>query len=575
MKTQKDLMKILEQINRKGYPAYKQTLGMYDFEKYCLSIERVQGDPFASPSKIKITIDSGIAKFPKKLYDTSYKKIALQDYLLRRFGKELAAFNNKAKGSGKSGLMYISKCGQEIIERNACQIDRKTGEIAIKMEIGFPAYGRTIQAYELITILFDYLPKIVNNSLMYENTEKKVLQSIIELSEDQFYIRTHLKQLGLIAFIANDSVLPRESGVSKKPLKNAIRFVSPKQMEISLQLPNKGVIKGMGIKEGITLIVGGGYHGKSTLLKAIELGVYNHIFGDGREYVITDDTAMKVRAEDGRSIKNVDISLFINNLPNKNNTHNFNSENASGSTSQAANVIEALEMQSKVLLIDEDTSATNFMIRDELMERVVTKDKEPITPFINRVKMLYDKYGVSTIMVAGSCGAYFEKSTQVIQMDNYRPMEITQLVKKETELYNIEHKILNKREICGNDEKISLCRYIETKKEMMTQKVKIKTHGLDMIMIDKEAIDVRYIEQLVDNEQLEFIGKVLSELVKTSRKKIKISNLVDDIYCEIQDMGMSKWGEKYNFTYRSAVARKQEVCACINRYRKLDIINEC
>ena len=99
----------------------------------------------------------------------------------------------------------------------------------------------------------------------------------------------------------------------------------------------------MGIRKGITLIVGGGYHGKSTLLKALEAGVYNHIAGDGREFVITDDTAFKLRAEDGRSITGVDISPFIKNLPNKKDTVHFSTEDASGSTSQAANLMEALE----------------------------------------------------------------------------------------------------------------------------------------------------------------------------------------------------------------------------------------
>lgn len=73
----------------------------------------------------------------------------------------------------------------------------------------------------------------------------------------------------------------------------------------------------MGIPEGVTLIVGGGFHGKSTLLQALERGVYHHIAGDGREMVITRQDAVKVRAEDGRNIEKVNISAFINNLPAK------------------------------------------------------------------------------------------------------------------------------------------------------------------------------------------------------------------------------------------------------------------
>ena len=226
-----------------------------------------------------------------------------------------------------------------------------------------------------------------------------------------------------------------ESGISDRPMKNSVLFQSPESMEVEMELPHKGTVKGMGIRKGITLIVGGGYHGKSTLLKALELGVYDHIAGDGREYVITVPDAMKIRAEDGRCVKNDDISMFVNNLPNGKETRSFYTEDASGSTSQAANVIEAMESGTSLLLIDEDTCATNFMVRDELMQRVVHRDKEPITPFIERARYLYEKKGISCIVVAGSSGAYFGISDWIVQMDNYVPMEITDLAKAEAEKY--------------------------------------------------------------------------------------------------------------------------------------------
>lgn len=231
------------------------------------------------------------------------------------------------------------------------------------------------------------------------------------------------------------SILPRESGISPRPMKDGVKFRSPKELEVTLELPHRGKITGMGIRKGITLIVGAGYHGKSTLLKALELGVYDHIAGDGREYVITDSTAMKIRAEDGRSIRKTDISMFINDLPNGKDTVGFCTEDASGSTSQAANVVESIEAGTSLLLIDEDTSATNFMIRDELMQRVIHRDMEPITPFIERIRELYEDYGISTVIVAGSSGAYFHIADTIIQMDRYVPKDITEYAKKEAESY--------------------------------------------------------------------------------------------------------------------------------------------
>ena len=389
MKSAEDLRQLLNKIDHRSYPAYKDTRGTYQFQAYVLSIDHVQGDPFAAPSKLSIKVPGKIAGFPAELYDRNYKKIALQDHLIRIFAKQIEQYSFQAKGSGKSGVISVSRCGQEILERTACTVQEKTGDIIVRFEVGFPANGRTINARELIKILYDFLPVCVGKTLYYNRLDQQKVQKVMELSVDQEYIRSHLEEYNLVAFVADGSILPRESGVSQRPMKGAVPFRSPESVKVEMNLPHKGKITGMGIQKGVTLIVGGGYHGKSTLLKALEAGVYPHIAGDGREYVVTDPTAMKIRAEDGRSIRHTDISMFINDLPNGKDTVTFATEDASGSTSQAANVVESIEAGAKTFLIDEDTSATNFMVRDELMQQVIHRDMEPITPFIERVRDLY------------------------------------------------------------------------------------------------------------------------------------------------------------------------------------------
>ena len=421
MKHANDLRQLLGQIDRKSYPAYKDTRGSYRFPGYILNIDHVQGDPFASPSKVSVSVSGQEAGFPPDTYDQPHKRIALQDHILRLFSRALNQYSFKARGSGKSGLISVSRCGQEILERTACHINAKNGDLLVRMEVGFPADGRRINSGELIKILFDFLPKCIPSSLFYKHLDPKKVQKVKELSEDQHYIRQQLSQRHLTAFVANGTILPRESGVSARPMKNAVPFQSPDSLEITLDLPNHGPISGMGIPQGITLIVGGGYHGKSTLLKALELGVYNHIAGDGREYTATDITAVKIRAEDGRSIKKADISMFINNLPNNRDTRAFSTEDASGSTSQAANVVESMEAGTRLFLIDEDTCATNFMVRDDLMQRVVHRNQEPITPFIERVRQIYLEQGISSVIVAGSSGSYFHVADTILQMNQYKP----------------------------------------------------------------------------------------------------------------------------------------------------------
>ncbi|MCI9447301.1 MAG: ABC-ATPase domain-containing protein [Lachnospiraceae bacterium] len=564
MKTSADLRELLNRIDHKGYPAYKDTRGSWQFEGYVLSIDHVQGDPFAAPSKVSVHVPGKLASFPAELFDQKHKRIALQDYLIRQFSRQVQAFTFKAKGSGKSGLLSVSHCGQEILERTACEID-KNGSVCVRMEIGFPANGRTINARELCKILFDFLPGCVKKSLYYRALDAKSVQKNRELAEDQQFIREELSKLKLAAFVANNSILPRESGVSDRPMKNAVPFASPKSLEVTLTLPYHGTLTGMGVPQGITLVVGGGYHGKSTLLKALELGVYNHIAGDGREYVITDNTAMKIRAEDGRSIKQVDISMFINNLPNRKDTTRFCTEDASGSTSQAANVVEAMETGAQLLLIDEDTSATNFMIRDELMQRVVNRESEPITPFIDRVRELFENRKISTILVAGSSGSYFHKADCIIQMDHYLPKDITEFAKKEADAFPLA------------EEPVSIAKEPSYQRAVRTDgafrkndRIKIKTQGKDSVIINRDTIDLRYVEQLTDTEQLGTLGQLMKYAqLRLFDGKRTLGECAEELWKILDAKGIAAICEGSYVPGGFAMPRKQEIYACLNRYRQL------
>lgn len=564
MQTSNDLKNLLARIDRRGYPAYKDTRGSYQFPGYVLSIDHVQGDPFAAPSKVSIHVGGRQAGFPKELYRLPCQRIALQDALIRRFGRLAGQASFQAKGSGHSGLISISRCGQEVLERTACQLDPSTGSITLRLEVGFPANGRTINARELEKILFDLLPRCVESSLIYRNLDKSRLQAIADLAEDQQAIRNLLPQLGLCAFVADGSILPRASGVSSLPMKDAVPFRSPQELSVTLDLPHREKLTGMGIRQGVTLIVGGGYHGKSTLLKALELGVYNHIAGDGREYVITDESAVKLRSEDGRSIRRTDISMFINDLPNGKDTTAFSTEDASGSTSQAANVVEALEAGTSLLLIDEDTSATNFMVRDELMQRVIHRDMEPITPFLDRVRELYENHGVSTILVAGSSGAYFHVADTILQMDRYVPKDITALAKREATAFPVNTAPLPPAPLPSFDRRPT------PSPEFRGDRIKLKSLGRDGVSINRETIDLRYVEQLRDGEQSAALGYAM---VYAQQHLMDGKRSLRQIAAELEAL-LDRNGLEALCGGRSGVPflarpRKQELFACFNRYRGL------
>lgn len=552
-----DLKRILNQIDGRPYPAYKDTRGRYDLDDYTLSIDHVQGDPFAAPSDLSIEVRPEKAAFPAEALQSKETRRAVADQILRNFGKALKDNAGYVKGSGKSGKLSVSKPGQEILERTSITLN-EDGSLRVRFNVGFPANGRRILARELDKILFDTLPKAASQALMYENYDvkaRKQIEKAWKLAEDQKAMRQQMAVRDLVAFVADGAILPRESGISDKPMKGAVPFESPDTLRVSLEAPYGGSIAGMGIPKGITLIAGGGYHGKSTLLEAIEKGVYDHIEGDGREYVLTEDNAVKSRAEDGRSIQDVNISGFITNLPNNKDTHAFYTEDASGSTSQAASLAEALEAGSRVILMDEDTSAANFMIRDNLMQEVIHKDKEPIIPFVDRIQELRDDLGISTILVAGSSGAFFDKADTIIQMDAYKPLDITEKAKEAASRYHFESR-----------QGLEPFTYKSVRVPMPVKesgRSKVKSRGLDTISIDRQEIDMRLVEQLTDPEQLTAIGQLLRMANRDIIDgKKTVTQVVDEIEKRLDEKPMDQTVKGHG-----ARPRRQELFAAIDRQR--------
>ena len=553
MKTQAELQKLLRDIDHKGYKAYKVLEGEYDFGAYRLCIDHVQGDPFASPSRVRLVYRNQ-GNIPASYFETKHRRTAVEDYLLRSLHRNLRAGEGRAaKGSGKSGLVTACRTGQEILETTAMRISKDA--IEARIEVGFPAFGRTIAAGELSQILFRLLPDLAEKCFHLQPRMKQDLDKVTALADDQQFIREALTEHDLVAFVADGSILPRESGVSQRPMKDAVVFESPDSLAVTLTLPHRGAVRGMGIRRGITVIAGGGFHGKSTLLKALERGVYNHIAGDGRELVITDASAFKLRAEEHRCIHETDISMFINNLPMRSDTTRFATENASGSTSQAANTVEALASGSTVLLIDEDTSATNFMVRDGRMAQLVSDEKEPITPFIRKIRSLYQDLGISTVLVAGSSGDYLSVADTVLQMDCYEAKDVTARA-KELAVPLIEETVQKTDWL---------------KKTVSTKRIeKARVHGWDTISLDKNEIDLRYLEQIVGESQtaaLAYIMQYILDRLANGKKTVPI--LAKEAADKLEAEGILSMTPRNYGAGPAAYVRRQEILACLARYRLL------
>lgn len=550
----KKLLDLLDKISGRGYKAYKEIKGKYQYDQFTLYVDHVQADPFAPPSAVMVRVPQEKSRSPQDLFKSRVRKVALEDYLTRAFWQNTRKTSHIV-GSGKSGVIEINRPSQQVLERTAMEIN--DDYVEARFYVGLPAKGRKIAGSEAKRIFSKEIPQIVESSLFFDNLDQQEVRSHIEIMEDGDYIRNNLRERGLVAFVANGSILPRKSGVDERPLPDGLPFKSPSSLELVFECPNRNV-SGMGIPQGVTLIIGGGYHGKSTLLDALSLGIYDHVPGDGREFVITSEDAVKIRAEDGRFIRDVDISSLLSNLPGGKDTSKFRTDNASGSTSQAANIMEALELKSKLLLIDEDTSATNLLIRDHKVQKIVTRDKEPIIPLFDLIKPLKEK-GVSIILIMGSLGDYFSMADTVVFMDNYQPRDVTQQAKEvvgDDTLISDENRTINYKQRLPDHGSIDPTR---------KGKPRIKARGLGGLEFGKNNVDLSRVEQIVEPGQVKAIGELINQNKSQFNNKT-LKEVLDDVEKQMEKGGLlSILPPRGDFVK----PRKFEVAAALNRLESL------
>ena len=565
------LKKRIDSADGRDYGAYQSLRGEYDYPDFKLFIDQIPKDPYA-PSHTgiyRVELKNNFTSQFSAIFNSKVSMIAFRDFLARSF-YNISLLKSKAKrGTGKSGVITINKPGQAIFERSSVNADKKI--IEIRFFMGLPANGRIINSHVCEEMFFVELPQIIKQALFSENVDTKKLEKHIEAAEDAEFIRAKLNSLSLVAFIGNDSCLARKSGTSDEALdkKKAVPFKSPESLAMEIDLPNGGIIKGMGIPKGITLIVGGGYHGKTTLLNAIEMGIYNHIPGDGRERCISDNKAIKIRAYGGRYIEKVDISTFIDNLPLEKDTSQFSTENASGSTSQAASIIEAIEVGANAMLMDEDTCATNLMTRDQKMQKLVEKNDEPITTYIDRVESLYLNKGISTVLVSGGIGDYFQVSNLVIQMKNYLPIDVTDRA------YKIFSSSPEKRIREGGEYNVSIKDRVPAKACVSPyneyNKKRIYSTEVNRINFGRNIIDLSDVGQLIELSQTKAIGEAIYYIGERFDGKISLKEVVDNLMADIEKNGLDVLSDRASGHF--AQFRGLDLVFAINRLRDLKIVN--
>ncbi|WP_348234719.1 ABC-ATPase domain-containing protein [Vibrio parahaemolyticus] len=537
----------LKKIEKQNYRAYQQIKGQYDFTDFTLFIDHVQGDPYASASRFRATRAWSLTGLEWLKDESPAFQRAARDFIARSF-EQFAKQEN---------TVSIALNGQTVLDSTAVLFTEEG--IELRFRVNLPAEGRSVLGKKANNILTFHLPKFIRRATLERELDKEAMVKHCQVVEDQSALREQLEAHNLVAFVANGSVLPRIAGNCDLPMKEAVEFTAPESLQVTLHAPNKGYITGLGIPKGITLIVGGGFHGKSTLLNAIERSIYDHIPGDGREYIVTDQKAMKIRAEDGRCVHHLNLSNYINHLPMGKDTADFSTQDASGSTSQAAWLQESIEAGATSLLIDEDTSATNFMIRDERMQALVAKGDEPITPLVDRIGQLRDELDISTIIVMGGSGDYLDVANTVIQMHDYQAVDVTEKAKQVIAQHPTQRH--NESEDSLQTFRPRALNRVALMNILTDGKFRVSAKGKDSLRFGKEFTDLSALEQIESADEVNAIGWLWFQLAQ-------LPGWCNNPAKEIEEMLSGEWHASLPKQGDLAKPRTLDVMAALNRMRK-------
>ncbi|MDP1774009.1 MAG: ABC-ATPase domain-containing protein [Methylobacter sp.] len=575
------LQPLLDSIADRPFHNIRKLYGTHHFPRFELSFIKIQGSPGANPASIaSVKIALQDSKIPGEFLQATECKLAVADFLIRRFRQGIARFALQNRGKDGSGSFNTIVLSQKMLIRDSVLFDDDA--VCLRFIISLPAKGQgggVFDAEQAWIMLNQELTAIVDATFFYQDYDEQtrtLLAQFVDVQNTRAGIIQFMQQHGLVAFIANEAKLPRYSGVDDRPAEgeSVKSFQSPASLQITIPLPDGRSITGMGINEGVTCITGGGYHGKSTLMQAILAGVYAHIPGDGREYVVTREDAFFIRAEEGRSIQGVDISPFISDLPNGLKTDHFSSDNASGSTSQAANIVEAIESGSRLLLFDEDTCATNFLVRDELIKKILDATQEPIKPLYSTVRSLWREHHISMIFVVGGLGYFLQKADTCLLMDNYRCDDISAKVRNRLgpiaeEGVPIADFSVSRRLAADNFDPVYTNQRLN---KTLPKRIKDLRNAPKQLEYGMDLINLEAVAQIAEAPQVLAIGYCLLALrakMQSGDKPETIRFWIDWLDGEISKHGLDVLSPDYPGTL--SMPRKYELAVAINRIRSLKI----
>ncbi|WP_432497318.1 P-loop domain-containing protein [Kineococcus gypseus] len=550
-----DLAAALHRLHDAPYARYRSLTGRRWplLPGATFELVRAQADPFAPPTRGEVRVEAAAAGFTGLDLHVPARRRALAGYLARR-------------ARAAAGQVFrVDAGGQEVLQRSSCEVGAD-GSLVLRLSHHLPGPRRRVDGRTAARELTGLLPQLVRSALLAAALDAREVRAFVDAVEDASVLRARLPELGLVAFVADGSVLPRRSGVDPRPALDAVPFTAPPSLRVAVDLPHRGRVTGAGVPEGVTVVVGGGFHGKSTLLAALREGVHDHVPGDGRELVVTVADAAAVRAEDGRAVARVDVGAFVTGLPGGLDPHDFSTADASGSTSQAAAVVEAVEAGSRLLLVDEDTAATNLMVRDARMQALVAKAAEPLNPFVDLVRPLRAAHGVSTVLVVGASGDFLDVADRVLLMRDFRCEDVTERARQVAATPSgraveaggfppVRHRVVDPRSLDAT----------------ARGRRRVGARGTDALLLGEHEVDVRAVRQFTDASQVAGAGYALDHLAaaglldgrRTLAEALEL--LAADLEGPVQ-----RWTGGASADV--AVPRPHEVAAALNRLRGVRVL---
>ncbi len=363
MASEEVLRKTLKNADGKPFAKYKGIQNVFSLEGFEISFDEVQNDR-SGHTYARVRVPLKAAGFPEDVYGTPSRKVAFRDLVARRFWESARTRARSPIPKTDGGEGYMPRPGQEILDRGCVAVTEYSLEARFSLDL--PSTGGKVNASATEELVFGRIAGIVSDSMLFSAYKLSKMYNHVFTAENADFIRGNLGSRGLAAFVAEGSVLPRRED-DMAPMIDAVPFSCDAAASVEFEVPNGDPVRGWGVPEGFTALVGPSRHGKSVLADAVFAGVYNHIPGDGREYVVSVPDAVYVMAEEGRPVTSDDMSSFISPAPGLD-PSKFDSARASSPASEFAAVAEAMELGSSLVVVDEGYSNPSVIRKGYLSE---------------------------------------------------------------------------------------------------------------------------------------------------------------------------------------------------------------